>query len=347
MKESDHSTMGQGDLDSKRAATPKVDRKHFLTFGLGLLGAAAAGQVGLHEEAQTAHADAAPPAGPTRQWAMVFDLRKCDGCVTTDKAPQCVEACNAEHFVPPGQEWIRVLQVNDATGHVSFLPRPCMQCENPPCVNVCPVGATYRTNEGVTLVNQDRCIGCRMCMAACPYSVRQFNWDDPVNPPGATFAKYSPEYPVPHRRGTVEKCMLCAHLTKDGKLPACVSGCPMFAIYLGDLSQDIATNGKEVVKLSSFLSENSAYRLREELGTRPRVWYIPGYGQDYGRTIDDTREPKQPRTWEQQGAKFDPSMQNSAQAAGTGSIKTMPDGTTMVMPAGSPTHTAPQQGGTP
>jgi molybdopterin-containing oxidoreductase family iron-sulfur binding subunit len=352
MEGTSHPSQEQNDPGGKGGAASKVDRKRFLTVGLGLLGAAAATRAGLLEEAQTAHADPAPApaaaAGPPRQWAMAFDLRKCDGCVTTDKAPQCVEACNAEHFVPPGQEWIRVLQVSDASGHVSFLPRPCMHCENPPCVNVCPVGATYRTNEGVTLVNQDRCIGCRMCMAACPYSVRQFNWDQPANPPGATFAKYSPEYPVPHRKGTVEKCMLCAHLTKDGKLPACVSGCPMFAIYLGDLTQDIATNGKEVVKFSSFLATNSAYRLREELGTRPRVWYIPGYGQDFGRTIDDTREPKQPRTWEQQGTKYDPAMPGPAPANESGAaVMTMPDGTQMVMKSPSQAAAKASGGATP
>ncbi|HBY94316.1 MAG TPA: 4Fe-4S ferredoxin [Chloroflexi bacterium] len=233
---------------------------------------------------------------------MVFDLRKCEGCVTKGTAPQCIEGCNAEHFVPKGQEWIKVFEMETAGGHTYFLPRPCMQCENAPCLNVCPVGATYRNAEGVILVNHERCIGCRMCMAACPYAARSFNWEQPENPAGATFARYRPEYPIPHRKGTVEKCMLCAHLTDDGKLPACAAACPMYAIYLGDLGEDIATNGQEVVKLSLFLAEHNAYRLKEELGTRPRVWYIPGHGEEYGHDVNETREPMPARSWQELGA---------------------------------------------
>lgn len=242
-----------------------------------------------------------PAAARTRQWVMVFDLRKCEGCVTRGQAPQCIEGCNAEHAVPNGQEWIRIFEMEGAGGHTYFLPRPCMQCENAPCLNVCPVGATYRNQEGIILIDHTRCIGCRMCMSACPYGARSFNWQEPENPPGATFANYSPEYPVPHRYGTVEKCMLCAHRTKDGRLPACAEACPMFAIYLGDLVEDVATNGKEVVKLSLFLAENSAFRLKEELGTRPRVWYIPGHGQEYGHDFGDHRHPSKARSWQELG----------------------------------------------
>ncbi len=212
------------------------------------------------------------PAADVPQWAMVIDLARCDGC------KECTKACQETHFTGD-QEWIKVFEVKDEAGNTVFLPRPCMQCENAPCLNVCPVGATFRNESGTVLVDHERCIGCRFCMAACPYDARSFNWGEPVNPPGATFANYSPEFPVPHRKGTVDKCMFCAHNAMDGQIPECAQACPMSAIWFGDLRADVATNGLETVQLSWLLTERNAYRLKEELGTRPRVWYLPGHGE--------------------------------------------------------------------
>lgn len=228
------------------------------------------------------------PGDVDRRWAMVIDLRKCDGCETLEVPPQCTVACNEEHFVPDGQEWIRVFEVEEATGAAHFLPRPCMNCASAPCVQVCPVGASFYDENGTVLIDHQKCIGCRLCMAACPYGARSFNWEEPDNPPGATFARYSPEYPVPHRRGTVEKCMFCAHRLEKGKLPACVEKCPMYAIYFGDVVEDVASNGQEVVKLSRLIEDGHAFRLREGLGTEPRVWYIPGHGEEFGRSHFET-----------------------------------------------------------
>ena len=237
-----------------------------------------------------------------RSWCMVIDLKKCEGCVTIGTPPQCTQACTQAHYVPKGQQWIQVYEADLPGGGSFFLPVPCFQCENAPCVNVCPVGATYHSEEGIVLIDHGRCIGCRLCMAACPYHRRFFNWGTPELPPEAASAEYSPNYPVPAVRGTVIKCMFCPHFLHDGKLPSCVIGCPMRALYMGDLNENIASNGSEVVELSKFLDENDAFRYKEELGTQPRVFYLPGHGQAFGRKADDPRELKPPEwTWGGEG----------------------------------------------
>ena len=252
------------------------------------------------EEAQTGK--------KVRAWVMVIDLKKCEGCVTIGTSPQCTQACIAGHFVPKGQQWIQVYKV-EMPGGSHFMPTPCYHCENAPCVNVCPVAATYHTKDGIVLIDQRRCIGCRFCMAACPYHRRFFNWGTPEQPPEAAFAEYSPETQVPAIKGTVMKCDFCPDMMRNGKLPYCVSGCPMKALYMGDLNEDIASNGVEVAKLSMLLAENDAYRYKEDLGTRPRVYYLPGHGQSFGREPDDSREFKEPEwSWGGEGYKQRPGV---------------------------------------
>ncbi|MBI2836487.1 MAG: 4Fe-4S dicluster domain-containing protein [Chloroflexi bacterium] len=253
--------------------------------------AASAPSAGASHDASHSNQDAPKKV---RAWTMVVDLKKCDGCVTIDSPPQCTQACIDGHFTPKGQQWIQVFDVDLPGGGSSFLPTPCYQCENAPCVNVCPVAATYHNEDGVVLIDHKRCIGCRMCMAACPYHRRFFNWGAPEVPPEAALAHYSPLYPVPAVKGTVIKCMFCAHFLRDGKLPYCVAGCPMKALYMGDRNEDVATNGVEVVQLAKFLDENDAFRWKESLGTQPRVWYLPGHGQNFNRHADDPRPMKQP-----------------------------------------------------
>jgi dimethyl sulfoxide reductase iron-sulfur subunit len=209
-------------------------------------------------------------------WCMVIDLRYCDGC----KA--CTMSCARRHQLPDEQTWIKVEEMTDAGGGKFFFPRPCMMCEEPPCVYVCPVNATFRTDEGLILVDQNVCIGCRACMAACPYQARYFNWRNP--PPAIRMPlPPTPEMPVPQRKGTVSKCVFCADRLPHGELPACVQNCPMGVLYIGDLVTDVAVNGVgKAVKLSTFLKKNDAVRFREELGTNPRVYYILGHGQSLG-----------------------------------------------------------------
>ncbi|MDP2949140.1 MAG: 4Fe-4S dicluster domain-containing protein [Chloroflexota bacterium] len=225
------------------------------------------------------------PDGRIRQWAMAIDLRYCDGCQSVGKPPQCTTACIEGHFAPEPMEWIQVFESELPGGGTQFIPTPCQQCQNPPCVNVCPVGATFSTPEGTVLIDQDRCIGCRICMAACPYDRRFFNWGTAPTPPETRWAHYSPEHQVPTKRGTVMKCDFCPDMIRSDTLPYCVQGCPNHAIYYGDLEEDIAGNGKQVVVLSRLLAENQAYRLKEDFGTKPRVYYIAGHGEAVGRDV--------------------------------------------------------------
>ena len=255
-----------------------ISRRNFFGAIGGVLGA-----IGLAPDPWVVAAEGIPPltdaqraardrAGdPSKRWVMVIDLARCDGC------GKCSEACSKMHFIPEGREWIRVLHMKDSPDEAPYwFPKPCMHCDNPPCTKVCPVDATFNRQDGLVLIDNERCIGCRFCMAACPYSVRVFNWGPPHDPPEALSAPYSPEQGYPRRVGTVEKCDFCPHVTKDGTLPGCASVCPMQAIWFGDENEDAVTNSKgETVRLSELVRKRAGYRELEELGTKPRVYYLP------------------------------------------------------------------------
>jgi Fe-S-cluster-containing dehydrogenase component len=212
-----------------------------------------------------------------RKWTMVIDLARCDGC------GHCSRACSKMHVVPPDREWIKVYAMRDAPDTAPYwFPRPCFHCDSPPCTKVCPVDATFKRLDGIVLVDNVRCIGCRFCMAACPYSVRVFNWGRPKEPPDAAAAPYRPETGYPRRMGTVEKCDFCPEMAAVGQLPACTSGCPQAAIYYGDQNEDAVTNSKgETERLSRLVRERAGYHYLEELGTRPRVFYLPPRNRVY------------------------------------------------------------------
>lgn len=216
----------------------------------------------------------------SRHYVFVIDLDKCNGC------KKCTEACNTEMRVPPAwgqmeyegkQAWIQVM---DLGGGV-FMPVPCQNCQNAPCAKVCPVGATFYSEDHIVMIDQDRCIGCRICVVSCPYERRFFNWFDPPTTAEEEQIPYSTDYNIPHRRGVTEKCIWCRHRTKEGRVPACVEGCTragMKALWFGDASQDVVSNGEDVVQLSKLIAGRGAYRLRDELGTHPSVLYLPPKG---------------------------------------------------------------------
>lgn len=272
----DHDPQDRDQLLTRRTLFARLAALGIATAALGtggseLLSYRDEAQAATTASGQTPNGTAKPAA---HQWCMVIDLRLCDGCQA------CVMACRQRHQLEPEQTWIKVYPMTDAAGQSFHMPRPCMMCEDPPCTYVCPVGATFRTDEGLILVDQTACLGSRACMAACPYEARYFNWRTPPAAPRLPTPP-TPEMPVPQRKGTVGKCVFCADRLPHGELPACVAGCPMGVLYIGDQVTDVAVNGVgTVVQLSQFLRANDAVRFKEEWGTRPRVYYILGHGQD-------------------------------------------------------------------
>ena len=205
---------------------------------------------------------------PGKKFVMVVDLSKCRN------ARKCVQSCDKHHNLTPDRPYIKVLEMKDNENSSPYwMPKKCFQCDNPPCVKVCPVGATFKRTDGIVLVDNERCIGCRFCMAACPYSARVFNWGNP--PEGELNIPYSPETSLPSKIGTVAKCDFCPDMLRDGKLPHCVTSCPNGVIYFGDEIDDTVTNGEETVRLSTLLKDKAGYRYMEDLGTKPRVYYLP------------------------------------------------------------------------
>jgi dimethyl sulfoxide reductase iron-sulfur subunit len=218
---------------------------------------------------------------------MVIDLDKCIGCRS------CTVSCKAHNAQPPGTWWNRVFTPGstfhqnavEKNGHfqMNFLPVSCQMCDNAPCEKVCPAGATYTDERGVILVDYERCVGCRYCIASCPYNVRQFNWADPqkVKKRAGYKTDYEYGYPaqirdkngrlvyIPNRPiGIVEKCTFCFQYTSKDELPACVRSCPSKARIFGDLDDPESD-------VNRLIRDRQAFRLKEELGTQPKVYYLP------------------------------------------------------------------------
>jgi len=211
-----------------------------------------------------------------KRWAMVIDIKKCEnqrGCT------KCIDACHLTHNVPdfdnPKDEikWIWKEPYEHAfTEQENEFQEPkllhttpilmCNHCDNPPCVSVCPTGATWKREDGIVMMDWHRCIGCRYCMAGCPYGSRSFNWRDP-----RPFIKdLQKDFPT-RMRGVVEKCTFCDERIARGLLPACVEACESNAMVFGDL-EDAESDVRKI------LSENFSIRRKPGLGTQPQVYYI-------------------------------------------------------------------------
>jgi len=222
---------------------------------------------------------ASPPVGSSpHKWAMVIDQAKCIGC------GYCTLACRAHNDVSPDISWNRVLKSGEVNGEAVYVSRPCMQCEHAPCVEVCMVKASYYRADGTVMMDYDRCIGCRYCEVACPHGARAFNWEEFTGPNPAVPTWGQPE--VERRpRGVVEKCSFCYHRIDRGlahgltpgedaeATPACVNACPVGARIFGDINDPESNVSRTLARYPSF-------RLREDLGTGPRVYYLPAREED-------------------------------------------------------------------
>ncbi len=230
---------------------------------------------------------------PGKKFVMVIDLARCKNL------RKCQTACNHMHQVHPGQNWIKVLGMEESdTTAPYWQPTTCMHCDEPPCVKVCPVDATFKRQDGIVLIDSDRCIGCRFCMAACPYSTRVFNWEEPMVrkaiPDDVPPAQYSCESSMPQKKGTVGKCDFCPDMTRKGELPHCVSACPNGVFMFGDMIEDTVTNGAETFRFSELIKDKAGYRLMEDLGTKPSVYYLPPVNRNFpyesGLETDSTKK---------------------------------------------------------
>jgi len=223
------------------------------------------------------------PAQPGVEFAYALDISRCIGC------RRCVYACVAENNQSrkPQLHWIRVLSMEKEKGvdlsHANpyynpaevpeegrfYMPVACQQCANPPCTKVCPAGATWTEPDGITVIDYDWCIGCRYCMAACPYGARHFNWTEPTIPAGELNRKTHYLGNRPRRKGVVEKCTFCIQRTRAGRYPACVEVCPVGARKFGNLLDKSS-------EIRYIIEHKRVLVLKEELNTAPRFFYFYG-----------------------------------------------------------------------
>jgi len=222
------------------------------------------------------------PGGPSRKeplagkrWAMLIDLTKC----TSQKGcRECIKVCHRIHNVPDfgnGKDEVKWIwtapygivfpeQKELVDGSLGEKPTIvfCNHCDNPPCVRVCPTGSTWRRADGVVMIDYHRCIGCRYCMAGCPYGSRSFNWKNPRT----ALKAIDPNFPT-RTKGVVEKCNLCVERIDEGRIPACVEVCPEKAMFFGDI---LAGDSE----LRRMIQSAHVIQRQPELGTKPNIYFI-------------------------------------------------------------------------
>jgi molybdopterin-containing oxidoreductase family iron-sulfur binding subunit len=234
-----------------------VSRRLFLAAGASA--AAAVSGLRLIEFAGASpNEQSAEGASSARRWGMLIDPSRCASDCTT-----CITACKTEnglqgHDRPQTDvQWIRKVDLRDPdSGRTQTLPVMCQHCQNPPCVSVCPTGASFKRADGIVLVDRHVCIGCRYCMMACPYKARSFVHEEVTG--------QNPD--VPRGKGTVEGCNLCVKRVDAGRLPACVESCPSGALLFGDLNDPASA-------IATRLREHGGAQIRADLRLNTSVRY--------------------------------------------------------------------------
>jgi Fe-S-cluster-containing dehydrogenase component len=266
-------------------------RRTWLRAAAALLATAAVFKL-KRPSASATDGETANPKSPNRnlklsRWGMMIDLDKCTACGA------CLVACAVENNVPLGSQelseqgrvirWLNLLSFTEGEYPYTkqrLLPIPCQHCDQPPCTAVCPVSATYKNPEGIVAQIYPRCIGCRYCVNACPYTCKFFNWWDPDFPIEIQQG-LNPDVPI-RPQGVTEKCSFCHHrlmrareqaavedrdLRPGDYVPACAEACPAQAITFGDLKDPKS-------QMSALARSPRLFRLLEELGTEPKVLYL-------------------------------------------------------------------------
>jgi molybdopterin-containing oxidoreductase family iron-sulfur binding subunit len=231
-----------------------------------------------------------PPPIQGARFAMVIDLGLCIGC------RRCSYGCKLENNVPDtiSPPYIMVLETLFKPGQIidpdklhtqhnglmytklrknrMYMPVQCNHCERAPCVKVCPTKATYKSADGIVMMDYNKCIGCRYCMVACPYNARRFNWWEPK----VSHDRINPLVPI-RTDGVVEKCTFCVHRTRRGKTTRCVEVCPNRARIFGNLNDPDSD-------VSRLIASERNFRIKEGLNTGPHIWYV-------------TRSKRKPMRW--------------------------------------------------
>ena len=273
-------TSSEGDRETSQMKWEEYFKKNYRLMSGEEKNATVARLASLYEKRTGKHVNIGTKAAAENVlYGYAFNISKCKGYM------DCVNACVKENNQDRStqMQYIRIHEIENgqinfegaddsffhevpAAGHF-YMGTQCYHCENPPCVDVCPVGATWQEEDGIVVIDYDWCIGCRYCMAACPYDGRRFNWKEPEVPEAEVNLVQHYLGNRLRKKGVMEKCTFCIQRSRNGKNPACVEACPTGARIFGNLLDPNS-------QIRWVLENKKVFRLKEDLGTEPKFWYF-------------------------------------------------------------------------